>query len=42
MVFKAKIYIYNTQILSACLNGYRLDPWRSYRNETGIVTFSMT
>ncbi len=42
MVSKAKIYIYNIQILSVCMTGYRLDPRRSYRNEIGIVTFSMT
>jgi hypothetical protein len=36
------IYIYNTQILSVCMIGYILDPWRSYRHETGIITFSMT
>jgi hypothetical protein len=32
----------NTQILSVCMTGYGLDPWRSYRHETGIITFSMT
>jgi hypothetical protein len=40
--FSKLIYIYNTQILSVCMAGYRLDPWRPYRHETGIITFSMT
>ncbi len=34
--------MYNTQILSVCMTGYRLEPWRLYRNETCIITFSMT
>jgi hypothetical protein len=34
-------YIYNTRILSVCLTGYRLGPWKSYRHETGIIRTSM-
>jgi hypothetical protein len=44
-VFTVCFHIYdilsNTQILSACLTGYRLGPWRSYRYETGIIRTSM-